>query len=291
MRRHTLGPMPARRSSGPPPQRTAFVLGGGGVLGTTQVGMLRALAERGVVPDLVLGTSIGALNGAFAAADPSPEGADRLAEVWAAVVTQGLFLQNPVRQAARIARYRTHLLSNAPLRTILARYLPAEDFADLEVPFQCVAACIEDASGRWFDAGPITDAVVASCSVPGLFPPVVIDGRHYLDGGLVHSIPVGRALALGATRIFVLQVGRVEQPLSPPRYPWEVGTVAFEIARRHRFVHEMESVPEGVETHLLPSGAPDSPNLSLAYGRTSRMRERMDQAYAATAAYLDATPG
>lgn len=270
-------------------ERTAFVLGGGGVLGSTQVGMLRALAEHGIRPDLVLGTSIGAVNGAFVAADPSAEGVDRLAGLWRAVIKEGVFLENPVRQAARVAKYRTHVLSSAPLRGLVERYLPVERFEQLEVGFQCVAACIEDATGRWFDSGEITDAVIASCAVPGLFPPVEIDGRHYLDGGLVHSIPVGRALTLGATRIYVLQVGRVEQPLSPPRTPWEVGTVAFEIARRHRFVHEMESVPADVETHLLPSGASQSPNLSLGYGRSSKMTERMDQAYAASTAYLDSS--
>jgi NTE family protein len=268
--------------------RTAFVLGGGGVLGSTQVGMVRALAERGIRPDLVLGTSIGALNGAFVAADPTEYGATRLAEVWEAVLRDGVFLENPVRQAARMAKYRTHLLSNAPLRHVIDRYLPVSEFEELEVAFQCVAACIEDAGGRWFDHGGLVRPVVASCSVPGLFPPVEIDGRHYLDGGLVHSIPVGRALALGATRIFVLQVGRVEQPLSPPTKPWEVGTVAFEIARRHRFVHEMESVPDDVEMHVLPSGATTSPNLSLGQARAARMRARMDQAHLASRAYLEA---
>lgn len=266
---------------------TAYVLGGGGVLGSTQVGMLRALAERGLRPDVVLGTSIGALNGVFVAADPTPAGVERLAEAWTAVRASGVFLDSPVRQAARVARYRTHLLSSAPLRRVLADHLPVTTFEELAVPFQCVAACIEDASGRWFEAGSLADPVVASCSVPGLFPPVAIEGRHYLDGGLVHSIPVGRALHLGATRIFVLQVGRVEQPLTVPRRPWEVGQVAFEIARRHRFVHEMESVPPEVEVHVLPSGAPSSPNLSLAYGRSGRMAVRMEQAYAATLAHLD----
>lgn len=269
------------------PSRTAFVLGGGGILGTTQVGMLRALAERGIRPDLVVGTSIGALNGAFVAADPSPEGAARLAEVWRAVSREGLFLENPVRQAARIARYRTHLLSNAPLRHVIDRYLPVEHVEDLAVDFQCVAACIETASAHWFTAGPVSEAVIASCAVPGLFPPVQVGDRHYVDGGLVHSIPVGRALELGATDVYVLQVGRIEQPLRPPRRPWEVATVAFEIARRHRFVAEMEQVPPDTVLHLLPSGAPESPNLSLGYGRSGRMRERMDQAYAACTAYLD----
>jgi NTE family protein len=266
--------------------RTAFVLGGGGILGTTQVGMLRALAEDGIVPDLVLGTSIGAINGAFVAADPTTAGAERLAEVWTAVASSGMFLESPVRQARRVAKYWTHLMSNAPLKKIVRDYLPVDRFEELDVEFQCVAACIESSAGQWFTSGELLAPVVASCSVPGLFPPVEIDGLHYLDGGLVHSIPVGRALQLGATRIFVLQVGRVEQPLTPPRRPWEVATVAFEIGRRHRFVHEMQSVPDDIELHLLPSGAGASPNVSLSYGRPSRMTERMDQAYAATAEYL-----
>jgi NTE family protein len=270
---------------------TAFVLGGGGVLGSTQVGMLRALAEHGIRPDVVLGTSIGALNGVFVAADPTVHGAARLAEVWEAVVREGVFLENPVRQAARVAKYRTHVLSNAPLRHVIDRYLPVARFEELEVAFQCVAACIEDAGGEWFDSGELVWPVVASCAVPGLFPPVEIAGRHYLDGGLVHSIPVGRALALGATRIVVLQVGRVEQPLTVPTKPWEVGTVAFEIARRHRFVHEMESVPADVEMHVLPSGAPASPNLSIGQARAGKMRGRMQQAYEASSAYLDGVGG
>ena len=206
--------------------------------------------------------------------------------MWEAVLREGVFLDKPVRQAARIAKYRTHLLSNAPLRHIIERYLPVSRFEELEVQFQCVAACIEDASGYWFTEGDLADPVVASCSVPGLFPAVRIGDRHFLDGGLVHSIPVGRALALGATRIFVLQVGRVEQPLKPPSKPWEVATVAFEIARRHRFVHEMESVPDDVEMHVLPSGTSESPNVSIGQARTARMQERMETARAASAAYL-----
>ena len=272
----------------PRDELTAYVLGGGGLLGSSEVGMVRALAEHGIRPDVVLGTSIGAMNGAFIAADPGVEGAERLAAVWEAVVREGVFLDNPMRQAARVAKYRTHLLSNAPLRHVIERYLPVSRFEELEVAFQCVAACIEDSSGRWFTDGDLTDAVVASCSVPGLFPPVKIDDRHYLDGGLVHSIPIGRALALGATRIFVLQVGRVEQPLKVPTKPWEVATVAFEIGRRHRFVHEMESVPDDVALHVLPSGAASSPNVSIGLARIAKMKERMDAAHAASDAYLTA---
>lgn len=249
--------------------------------------MLRALAEHGIRPDLVVGTSIGALNGAFVAADPSIEGAQRLATVWDEVGKSGLFSENPMRSAARLARFRTHILTNAPLRTIIDEHLPVDTFEELAVPFQCVAACIETAESRYFSTGEIVEPVVASCTVPGLFPPVEIDGLHYLDGGLVHSIPVGRALALGATRIFVLQVGRVETPLEPPHRPWEVGMVAFEIARRHRYVHEMATIPDDVEVHVLPSGAPDTPSVSLSIGRTSaRHRARAEKAHAASSSYL-----
>lgn len=266
--------------------RTAYVLGGGGVLGASQVGMVRALAEAAVRPDLVVGTSIGAVNGAFIAADPSVEGAERLTEVWQEVVREGVLWERPVRKAAKIARNPTHLLTHAPLATLLDRYLPVTEFGDLDVPFQCVAAQIEESRAVWFDAGPIRPAVLASCSVPGLFPPVEIAGKHYFDGGLVHSIPVGRAVALGAREIYVLQVGRVEQQLSVPRAPWDVASVAFEISRRHRYVEEIAHVPDSVALHVLPSGSATAPTVSLAQARRAKVASRIDAAYGASAAYL-----
>ena len=268
--------------------RTAFVLGGGGVLGATQVGMLRALLDRGVRPDLVLGTSIGSVNGAFVAADPTPAAADRLAQIWRAVREEGDFLENPFKQAARAAKYRTHFMSTRPLRRLVDERLGVERIEDLAVPFQCVAAHIESSKARWFTSGPITPAILASCAVPGMFRPVEIDGQHFLDGGLVHSIPVGRALELGATEIYVLQVGRVEQTLQVPTKPWEVAAVAFEIARRHRYHEELDTVPDDVTLHVLPSGASSTPAISITQGIGSRIEERAEQAYAASTAYLDA---
>lgn len=266
---------------------TAFVLGGGGVLGATQVGMLQGLLEEGIVPDLVVGTSIGAINGAFVAQDPTPGAMDGLAELWADVVRSGGLVESPVRQAARLAKSRTHVLSPGTLPRLVARHLQVDRIEDLSVPFQCVAAHIETSASHWFTEGPIAPAVAASCAVPGLFAPVEIDGAHYLDGGLVHSIPVGRAMSLGASRIYVLQVGRVEQPLTPPTKPSEVGLVAFEIARRHRFVEEIATVPDEVELHVLPSGAEESPAMmTLGYGRGSRITRRIEQGREATRDYL-----
>ena len=271
----------------PTPHRTAFVLGGGGVLGATQVGMLRALFDAGIRPDLVLGTSIGSVNGAFVAADPTIASAERLARIWRTVRAEGDFLENPLRSAARAAKYRTHFMSIRPLRRLIDENLGVERIEDLAVPFQCVAAHIESTRARWFTAGPITPAILASCAVPGMFPPVEIDGQHFMDGGLVHSIPVGRALALGATQIYVLQVGRVEQPLAVPTKPWEVASVAFEIARRHRYHEEIDSVPDDVALHVLPSGSASAPAMSITQGVGSRIEERAEQAYTASTAYLE----
>ena len=148
-----------------------------------------------------------------------------------------------------------------------------------------MAASIERAAARWFTDGPVTDAVLASCAVPGLLPPVEIDGEHYLDGGLVSSVPVGRAVALGARRIYVLQVGRLERPLTPPTRPWQVGLVAFEISRRHRFAEDMGAIPAGVEVVLLPSGS-CAPGLSVRYRNTAAVPQRIDTAYRATAQLL-----
>jgi NTE family protein len=271
---------------------TAFVLGGGGILGAYEVGMLLALAEADIRPDLVVGTSIGALNGVFVAADPKGA-ADLLGQFWRGEVLREAFAENVWGRAVRLARSGTHLHSIEPLRRLLTEALPVTEFADLTVPFQCVAAGIESASARWFSTGPIVPAVLASCAVPGLLPPVAVDGVHYFDGGLVDSIPVGRAVSLGATTVYVLHVGRIENPLAVPRRPWEVGLVAFEISRRHRFHEEMSQVPDGVHVHVLPTGmTPRPPDLSqLRYRDKTMVGVSIELAHAATASYLASQNG
>jgi NTE family protein len=269
---------------------TAFVLGGGGLLGAGEVGMLRALLESGVRPDLVVGTSIGAVNGAAVAADPTLRAVAALVEVWRQVSDSDLFSGSALRRVRHLARTRTHVHPNEPLRDLLVGQFGERRIEDLVVPFQCVAASIERAAEHWFTSGPLVEAVLASAAVPGMLPPVRIGDEHFLDGGLVHSIPVGRAVALGATTIYVLQVGRIERPLEVPRRPWEVATVAFEIARRHRFASDMAALPDSVEVHVLPTGAAVPPRYAdlsaLRYRDFSRVHERIDAAYEASRTYL-----
>ncbi len=264
---------------------TAFVLGGGGVLGASEVGMARALVEAGVVPDLVLGTSVGALNGAALARAPTGETIEALTDMWTDKAT-AVWDSSPIDRVRSVARTGTALHSGEGLRRLLLDTVGDLDIGDLEVPFGCCASSIERASEHWFESGPLVPAVLASCAVPGLFPAVRVGDEHFLDGGLVNSIPVSRAVDRGATTIYVLQVGRVERALVPPARPWEVATVAFEIARRHRFARDLATIPDGVTVHVLPTGDLSTPLSNLRYRDTSSVRRRIDSAYEASAAYL-----
>ena len=261
-----------------------FVLGGGGVLGAVEVGMVRALYEGGIHPDLVVGTSIGALNGVVLAAAPINDTVDRLTELWSSTAARDVFRASVARQVGQFVRTGTHAHSAAPLRALLAP-LEGLTFEDLPRTFQCCAASIERAAEQWFNEGPLIDAVLASCAVPGLLPPVRIEDEHYLDGGLVNSIPVGRAIELGADQVFVLQVGRIERPLQAPTKPWEVAMVAFEIARRHRFARDMASIPDDIEVHVLPTGLSE-PQSALTYRSFGLIERRIDRAYRASTEYL-----
>jgi NTE family protein len=267
----------------------AFVLGGGGVLGAVEVGMLRALLRAGYRPDVVVGTSIGAVNGVLVAADPSEAVTDRLVRLWSSPEAADVYGDSLARQLRRFAA-RTHLHSPLPLRRLLESELGEQStFADLKVPFRCCAASIERAAEHWFDSGPLVDAVLASSSVPGLLPPMEIGGEHFIDGGIVNSIPIGEAIRVGAKLIFVLQVGRIERPLTVPKRPWEVAQVAFEIARRHRFARELAALPDDVRVHVLPTGGGDSRDDSpWAYRDMAAARRRISRAYTASRRYLAA---
>ncbi len=268
--------------------RTAFVLGGGGLLGAVEVGMLQALFERDIAPDLVLGTSVGALNGLVVASEPTPGVVDRLLDLWQSVgESNDVYSDGTWRQVSRAFRTGTHLHSAKPLRERLEQEFGGVEFADLAVEFQCCAASIERAAEHWFSEGPVVPAVMASAAVPGLLPPARVGDEHYLDGGIVNSIPLARAVQLGADRVFVLQVGRIDRPLKAPRKPWEVARVSFEIARRHRFVRELAELPEGVVAHVLPAAGSAKDDSPLAYRDTSQVAGRIEAAYDASLAYLD----
>lgn len=269
---------------------TAFVLGGGGKWGAVEVGMLQALDEAGVVPDLILGTSVGAFNGAVVADYPGQDGVERLKGLWEEVTGADLFQTGFFDRALRVVTLKPALHETAELRGLIEHAIhPDTQIEDLDIPFQCVAASIEKVADHWFESGPLVDAVLASSAVPALFPPVEIEGEHFYDGGLVDSVPLGRAVSLGADVVYVLQVGRLESPLRPPKRLYEAALISFEIARRHRFTTTMRDLPEGVEVHLLPTGSPVAwdDRRQLRWKDTGGIEERMTTAHRATTGYLE----
>lgn len=264
--------------------KVAFVLGGGGVLGASEVGMLQALHEHGVHADLVVGTSVGAINGALHAM--APDDVHEIARIWESMSGAAVFGGTAASRFRHLVQLPTALHGNTELRTLLESRLGDRGFADLELPFECCAASIERASEHWFTDGPLVSAILASSAVPGLFPAVRIGDEHFLDGGLVNSIPIGRAISRGAQTVYVLQVGRIERELVPPTRPWDVATVAFEISRRHRFARDLAEAPEQVRVHVLPSGDAATAMTTWRYRDMSAVPRRIEQARIATAKYL-----
>jgi len=254
--------------------------------------MAKALAETDIRPDMVFGTSIGAVNGAVLCSGDFHEMVSRLEDGWRGLASTGVLRERVSGRVANMVRHRTHLHSSDGLRDLLLEWLPHRSFEDLNVPFECSAACIETSSEAWFDSGPLIEPVLASCAVPTLLPPVEVEGLHYIDGGVVNSIPISRAIERGATTIYVLHVGNIDTPLKVPRQPWDIAFVSFEIARRHRFHRDMATLPADVTVHVLPTGGNANAKYNdiakLRYNHRDSIATRLDAAYRAAAEYLAA---
>lgn len=269
--------------------QNAFVLGGGGRWGAVEVGMLKALAEAEVRPDIILGTSIGAFNGSVIADDPGSGGVKRLVDLWDELAGVDLFKSNVMSRIRNVATLQPAIHRSAELQLVLEHvHGTGRRIEDLQVPFQCVAASIERSAEHWFSEGPLIPALLATAAVPVLFPPVKIAGQHYYDGGLVNSVPLARAVDLGASVVYVLQVGRVEAPLRPPERLHEAALISFEIARRNRYATALENLPADVEVHVLPSGNPVEfdDRRQLRWRDTGDTGALVEGAYQASTSYL-----
>jgi NTE family protein len=190
--------------------RTAFVLSGGGSLGALQVGMLQALTEAGIRPDFLMGTSVGAVNAAWMAGSPDPVGARKLGEIWMGLRRQTIFPLSPWSGALGLLGRSNHVISNSNLRVLLETHLPFQRLEETAVPVHVVTTELRTGRAVLMSSGLAVPALLASTAIPGIFPPVTIGRREFIDGGVANHTPIAAALELGATRIFVLPVG----------YPW-----------------------------------------------------------------------
>ena len=259
----------------------AFVLSGGGSLGAVQVGMLRALFEQGVCPDFVVGTSVGAVNAAWIAGCPDPDGVLELGEIWKGLRRQDVFPLSPITSARGLIGRANHFISNENLRNLLERHLPFKRLEESKVPVHVVATELKSGRATILTSGPAVPALLASCAIPGVFPPVTIGRREYVDGGVANHTPITVAIELGAVKIYVLPVG----------YPWlnreptnALGMALHALARivEQKLDAEVDANRGVADIHVLP--ALDLADVSPA--DFSHTQELVDWGYRAARRYL-----
>ncbi len=261
--RHRADQARLRRMAGRP--TVAFVMSGGGNHGVAQVGMLRALLEREIVPDVIVGTSVGALNGSALAADPTLASVARLAEVWSSLTAEDIFPGGRWSRTWKVVRKDTHLIRDTGIAALVERFA-AGSFHDLTVPLRVVATDLATGEEAVFAAGLLRPALMASTALPGLLPPVEYGGRRFIDGAVVNNVPVahafahsiapGRASSAAPVRVYVLNVSGVIKPREL-RHPGDALLQAFAIARKQRWEIERGSVPAHIEVIELPHPADD----------------------------------
>jgi NTE family protein len=273
---HRAHPAPA-----PPRPRTAFVLSGGGNQGVSQVGMLRALLERGIVPDVVIGTSAGALNGAAVAYAPNLTGVAQLAAVWEQLQADHVFPGGRIHRAWNIVRRGTHLFDNDGLAALIHHSTPARSFSDLEIPLRVIATDLDTGEEVVIARGPLKPALLASSALPGVFPIVVHGGRRLVDGGVVNNVPLWHALSGPVDRVFVLNVSASVGDHAV-RSPLDVVMTSFMHARNQRYELERRHAIERVDIIDLPR-----PRDARDLFDFSGARELIESAYTLSMAKLD----
>ncbi|HWE09209.1 MAG TPA: patatin-like phospholipase family protein [Solirubrobacteraceae bacterium] len=276
----------ARRSaarSGRP--YTAFVLSGGASLGALQVGMLRALYERGVAADVLVGTSAGALNAAFVASRPqTPETAAKLARIWRDISRQDIFPMSMRAIMGGLRGQRDHLVPDRGLRRQVRRYIEFDDLSEATVPLHVVAFDIVEGRETLLSAGPAVDAVTASASIPGVFPPVDIGARRLIDGGVANNTPISHAVELGAERIYVLPTQDLSRSLEyAPRGALDVAIYGVSLLLDGRLKNDIAQYAGQAELIVLPAPNPRQVQ-PTNFDHSSQL---IGEAHAATRALLD----
>jgi NTE family protein len=234
---------------------TAFVLAGGGSIGAVQVGMLRELLAHGVKPDLVVGSSVGAINGAYFAGAPNLEGVRRLEGIWRGLRRRDIFPITWRSMAAAVAR-RGALVDPGSLRRLLEAHLPYRDLERARIPLHVIATDLLGGALVKLSSGPAVDAVLASCAIPGAFPPVRVGEHHLVDGAVASNTPIRVALELGATRMIVLPSGYACALEAPPRGSVATALHALTLLIAHQLVMDLERCGAQAEVVTVPPLCP-----------------------------------
>ncbi len=263
------------------PRPLAFVLSGGGAFGSVQAGMLRALEQHDVRPDLVVGTSVGSLNGALLALEPDTA-ADRLADIWRRMSRRHVFGHGRLAVVRNLARHRTLSRFDA-LERLIDDLLPVERFDGLAVPLAAVATDAVTGEPELLREGLIKPALLASSAIPRVFPPVTLDGRSYIDGGFSANLPIRQAIAFGARSVVALDASALPPPTAPGGFAGGALHLASLMVRNQR-AHAVEDLAGRYPILVLPTVTPHDMG-SFNFDRTDELIEagyrRADETLAA----------
>ncbi len=234
-----------------------FVISGGASLGAVQVGMLRALYEREIVPELIVGASVGAINGAYIASrPPTVQTAQELAALWRGLRTFQIFPPNPARALMGLLGRRDHLVPSAGLKALLASQLQFKRLEEAPIPLHVIATDLRSGRERRLSAGDANAAVLASASIPGVYPAVRFEGVDLVDGGVANNTPISDAAELGATRIYVLPTGISCGLEEPPHAAIPVLIHAFTVLISQGLAEDIERFSHDAELIVLPPPCP-----------------------------------
>jgi NTE family protein len=261
---------------------TALVLAGGGSLGAVQVGSLGALVEAGVEFDLVVGTSVGAVNAAWLVGDPTPEGVEELGRIWRGLSRGNVFPTNPLRGVLAAAGRRRSLVSGGALRALLTRHLRFERLEEPAIGLHVVAGDVQTGEEVLLSEGPAVEAVLASTAIPGVLPPVRIGGRWYMDGGVLNNCPISHAVELGADTVWVLPAGYPCALATPPSSAIGMALQGLTLLIQRRLLEEARRYREVVDLRIAPPLCP----VLISPSDFSHTAELIDRAYASARAWL-----
>ena len=250
-------------------------------MGCAQVGMLLALFEHNITPDIVVGTSVGALNAAAIATNPTLEGVSDLAHLWRNLTSADIFPGGNLSRAWNIAKRGTYLVENQGLARVIERATSIRALEELQLPIRVVACDLKTGEEIVFSRGPLKEVLLASTALPGVFPPVNLDGRVLVDGGVVDAVPIWHALGENVDEIYVLNVSGGGM-LKNLRSPLDVMTRAFSISRNLRFDVELRNAAHNTDIHVFPM-ITDKREM-YDFNDSSRL---LDEAYKLAFSYLD----
>jgi NTE family protein len=259
---------------------TAFVLPGGASLGACQAGMVQALGEAGVRPDVLVGSSAGAINAVFLGLHPGADGVAALIRMWSSFRRRQLVRFRPMQVALALAGYRSALFDRSGMESVLGQELGSVTLEQLTIPVAVMATDAVNGQPVLLREGSALTAVLASSAMPGIFPPIAWSDRWLIDGSVAADAPAAAAQELGGDDIWILTTA--SQPTRPPRGALELAVHAFSLVTGTATAAEVHQVQTTATVHILPPSVRIDPGIfDFSHGA-----QLIDEAYETTSAWL-----